>query len=157
MTEDSAGQQVVVVGVDGSPESVAALVWAGRYASATGSRIRAVHAWHYPTVAGLPPEGKAPEPVTAEVEQRMREDVTNAMFDAHTDPDLQVETDIVYGHPVEALVRESAAADLLVIGHRGHGAFPGLHIGSVAVHCVTHATCPVVVVRGRPPSEPQSS
>jgi nucleotide-binding universal stress UspA family protein len=148
MTAEGAGQQTVVVGVDGSPGSVAALAWAGRYAAATGARIRAVHAWHYPTVAGQPPEGKAPASVTSEVEQRMRDDVTNAMFDAHTDPSLQVETEVVYGHPVEVLVGASADADLLVVGHRGHGAFPGLHIGSVAIHCVTHATCPVVVVRG---------
>lgn len=147
MTEGSTGQQVVVVGVDGSPESAAALVWAGRYAAAAGARIRAVHAWHYPTAAGTPPKGKAPESVTSEVEARMRDDVTNAMFEAHTDPSLLVETEIVYGHPVEALLSESANADLLVVGHRGHGAFPGLHVGSVAVHCVTHATCPVVVVR----------
>jgi nucleotide-binding universal stress UspA family protein len=147
MTGDGAGRQVVVVGVDGSPESVAALVWAGRYAAATGARVRAVHAWHYPTAAGFPPQGKAPESVTAEVEQRMRADVSNAIFDAHTDPSLQVETVIAYGHPVEALVNESANADLLVVGHRGHGKFAGLHIGSVAIHCVTHATCPVVVVR----------
>jgi nucleotide-binding universal stress UspA family protein len=147
MTENSTGQQVVVVGVDGSPPSVAALVWAGRYATATGAQVRAVHAWHYPTAAGIPPEGKAPESVTGEVEQRMRDDVTNAMSEAHPDPSLHVETDIVYGHPVEVLVNESGNADLLVVGHRGHGAFPGLQIGSVAVHCVTHATCPVVVVR----------
>jgi nucleotide-binding universal stress UspA family protein len=147
MTENDAGRQVVVVGVDGSAPSVTALVWAGRYASATGARVRAVHAWHYPTAAGIPPEGKAPPSVTSEVEQRMRDDVTKAMSEAHTDPSLQVETDIVYGHPVEVLVNESGNADLLVVGHRGHGAFPGLHIGSVAVHCVTNATCPVVVVR----------
>jgi nucleotide-binding universal stress UspA family protein len=146
MTGD-AGQQVVVVGVDGSPESVAALAWAGRYAAATGAQVRAVHAWHYPTVAGMPPEGKAPESVTAEVERRMRDDVTNAMFDAHTDPALHVETKVVYGHPVEVLVNESAGADLLVVGHRGHGAFHGMLVGSVSVHCVTHATVPVVVVR----------
>jgi len=147
MTAEGAGQQVVLVGVDGSPESVAALRWAGRYAAATGARIRAVHAWHYPTAAGMPPEGKAPDSVTSEVEQRMRDDVTNAMLDAHTDLSLQVETEIVYGHPVEVLVNESARADLLVVGHRGHGAFSGMLVGSVSLHLVTHAACPVVVVR----------
>ncbi len=149
MTAEGAGQQVVVVGVDGSPESVTALVWAGRYAAATGARIRAVHAWHYPTAAGLPPEGKAPESVTSQVEQHMRDDVSNALREADIDPSLHVETEIVYGHPVEVLVNESAHADLLVVGHRGHGAFSGMLVGSVSLHLVTHAACPVVVVRQR--------
>jgi nucleotide-binding universal stress UspA family protein len=150
MTGDGERQQIVVVGVDGSPESVSALRWAGRYAGATGAQVRTVHAWHYPTVAGMPPEGKAPESVTAEVEQRMGDDVTNAIFDAHTDPALRVETEVVYGHPVEVLVNESGRADLLVVGHRGHGAFREMLVGSVSLHCVTHASCPVVVVREPP-------
>ena len=57
---DGDGQQedqrgLVVVGVDGSAHSVAALDWAARYAAATGATVRAVFAWHYPTAAGLPP------------------------------------------------------------------------------------------------------
>jgi nucleotide-binding universal stress UspA family protein len=46
------------------------------------------------------------------------------------------------------LIGESKEADLLVIGHRGHGAFAGMLVGSVSIHCVTHASCPVVVIRG---------
>jgi nucleotide-binding universal stress UspA family protein len=46
------------------------------------------------------------------------------------------------------LVNESEGADLLVVGNRGHGAFHGMLLGSVSIHCVTNATCPVVVVRG---------
>jgi nucleotide-binding universal stress UspA family protein len=147
MTEQDERRQLVVVGVDGSPESVAALIWADRYAAATGAQVRAIHAWHYPTAAGMPPVEKAPESVTAEVEQRMRSDITNAMFDAHTDPALHVEIKVAYGHPVEVLVNESAGADLLVVGHRGHGAFRELLVGSVSIQCVTHAKVPVVVVR----------
>jgi nucleotide-binding universal stress UspA family protein len=45
------------------------------------------------------------------------------------------------------LVNESVGADLLVVGSRGHGAFHGMMLGSVSIHCVTNATCPVVVVR----------
>jgi nucleotide-binding universal stress UspA family protein len=44
---------------------------------------------------------------------------------------------------------ESRQADLLVVGHRGHGAFTGMLLGSVSMHCVTNAACPVVVVRSR--------
>jgi len=43
--------------------------------------------------------------------------------------------------------RSPRAADLFVVGHGGHGGFAGMVIGSVSQHCVSHAACPVVVVR----------
>jgi nucleotide-binding universal stress UspA family protein len=149
MADVGGAGQVVVVGVDGSTESIAALGWARRYAAATGARVRAVHAWHYPTAFGVPPEGKAPPSVTAEVEQGMRDDMARAVAQAYPDrEDTQPETALRYGHPVEVLIDESKNADLLVVGHHGHSAFTGMLVGSVSIHCVTSAACPVVVVRG---------
>jgi len=110
----------VVVGVDGSDVSIVALKWAANYAAATGASVTAVLSWHYPAAYGLP-VGVAPKPV---------------------------QTKLDYGHPAEVLVAESRQADLLVVGHRGHGAFTGMLLGSVSMHCVTSAECPVVVVRG---------
>jgi len=142
-------RQVVVVGVDGSAASVAALGWAARYAAAVGATVRAVLAWHYPTAAGQPPVGIAPGQVSAEVEEHMRSDLADAVTKAFPDPSAaRVETRIAYGHPAEVLIEESRNANLLVVGHRGHGAFTGMLVGSVSIHCVTHASCPVVVVRG---------
>jgi nucleotide-binding universal stress UspA family protein len=148
MTETEPGRQVVVAGIDGSPESVAALSWAGRYAAATGATVRAVRAWHFPPAAGLPPEGRAPQAVTGEIEQRMRDEAGDAIARANVPAAVQVETVIGYGHPVKVLIDESKAASLLVVGHRGHGGFTEMLTGSVAIHCVSHAACPVVVVRG---------
>jgi nucleotide-binding universal stress UspA family protein len=148
MTQSHQERQVVVAGIDGSAESVAALRWAGRYAAATGATVRAVRAWHFPTAAALPPEGKAPEPVTDEIKERMRGEVAEAIAKANAEPSVQIETEIAYGHPAEALIDESASASLLVVGHRGHGGFTEMLTGSVAIHCVNHAACPVVVVRG---------
>jgi nucleotide-binding universal stress UspA family protein len=149
MSDMSGAGQVVVVGVDGSTESIAALGWARRYAAATGAKVRAVHAWHYPTSLGVPPEGKAPPSVSAEVEQAMRDDMARAVAQAYPDPDdTQPETALRHGHPVEVLIDESKNADLLVVGHHGHHAFTGMLVGSVSIHCVTSAACPVVVVRG---------
>ena len=51
-TEDDSGPPVVV-GVDGSAESVEALRWAAGYAAATGATISAVLSWHYPAAAGI--------------------------------------------------------------------------------------------------------
>jgi nucleotide-binding universal stress UspA family protein len=140
--------ECVVVGVDGSAESAAALAWAVRYAKAFGATVRAVFAWHYPTSAGGPPVGVAPAAVTGEAEGHMREQLGRAVADViGADPGIEVEQKIAYGHAAQALIDESKDADLLVVGSRGHGAFTGMLLGSVSTHCVTHAACPVTVVR----------
>jgi nucleotide-binding universal stress UspA family protein len=149
MADEGEARQVVVVGVDGSAESIAALGWARNYAAAAGAKVRAVHAWHYPAAFGIAPEGKAPRSVTSEVEQRVRDDLAKAVAQVYPEQaDAQAETALRYGHPVEVLVDESKTASLLVVGHHGHGAFTGMLFGSVSIHCVTSAACPVVVVRG---------
>jgi nucleotide-binding universal stress UspA family protein len=139
----------VVVGVDGSTQSVAALKWAAGYATATGGHVRAVMAWHYPSAVGPAPVGVAPASVSDEVRHHVTETVSKAVADAEVDSEL-VQVQAEYGHPAEVLVNESAAADLLVVGSHGHGKFTGMLVGSVSLHCVTHAACPVVVVRSRP-------
>jgi len=140
--------ELVVVGVDGSAASGAALAWAARYADAIGARLRAVLAWHYPSAAGNPPVGVAPESVTSEVEQSRYEILDEAIAATFGDRSpREIERKLVYGHPVQALIDESKEADLLVVGHRGHGGFTGMLLGSVSTHLVTHASCPVTVVR----------
>lgn len=150
MSGENGKAQVVVAGVDGSDESVAALGWARRYAEATGATVRAVLAWHFPTAAGQPPEGRVPNPIREEAEERLRGQLTEAIAKVYPDgqPAAGLETRLSYGHPAQVLVDESAEADLLVVGHRGRGAFAGMLLGSVSVHCVNGAHCPVVVVRG---------
>lgn len=148
-TEASAGQygpgQLVVVGVDGSEESVAALRWAAAYTTATGASLRAMMAWHYPSAAGIAPPGVAPESVTDSVRQHMTDVLSSAVSVGA--PGLDVDQQIGYGHPAEVLINQSDTADLLVVGNRGHGKFSAMMLGSVSMQCVTHAHCPVVVVR----------
>jgi nucleotide-binding universal stress UspA family protein len=54
---------------------------------------------------------------------------------------------VIEGHPAPALIEASRGADLFVLGSRGHGEFVGMLLGSVSEHCVTHAHCPVLVLR----------
>ena len=144
-----ASNKIVVVGVDGSAQSVAALRWAVRYAAATGAAVRAVLAWHYPTAAAQPPVGIAPPSVRHETETAMHSVLDTAIAEAFSgNPAAEVEKRISYGHPSQVLIDESKEADLLVVGNSGHGAFTGMLVGSVSIHCVTGAHCPVTVVRG---------
>lgn len=149
MTRDDGARPRVVVGVDGSAESVEALRWAAAYAAATGATIDAVLSWHFPAAAGAVPPGVAPPTISDEVRANMLEVLDKALvavFGADTPPEVQAR--VAYGHPAVVLVEESQNADLLVVGNRGHGAFAGMLTGSVSMHCVNNANCPVVVVRG---------
>jgi nucleotide-binding universal stress UspA family protein len=146
MTTEGNAKQLVVVGVDGSGESVAALRWAGGYAAATGATVRAILAWHYPVPVGPAPVRVPPQAITEEVRQNMATALAQAV--ATASPGVPVDEVIGYGHPVQVLVEASREADLLVVGRRGHAAVTGMLVGSVSIHCVTHAHCPVVVVEG---------
>jgi nucleotide-binding universal stress UspA family protein len=140
--------ECVVVGVDGSPASALAMAWAARYAKAMGASVRTVMAWDYPAPVGHAPAGVAPASVTQDVEQAKRAELDKAVAGTLGDaPAVTIETKIVYGHASKVLIDESADADLLVVGSRGHGGFTGMMLGSVSTHCVTHAACPVTVVR----------
>jgi nucleotide-binding universal stress UspA family protein len=144
MTCDSKNQ-LVVVGVDGSAESVRALQWAARYAMAAGANVRAVLAWQYP-----PPIGPVPIGATAAVTDKIRQGMEQLLTEtvAVAAPGSDVEQQVCEGHPAQVLLDQATDADLLVVGARGHAVVSGMFLGSVSVRCVTHATCPVVVVRG---------
>ena len=144
---DGGDVQRIVVGVDGSDTSVAALEWATGLASRIGASIEAVTTWQWPTGIGpvIPfPEGYDP----AGDARTMLESLVQPVADGH--PSVAVRNRIVEGHPAEALVEASRHADLLVVGSRGHGAFSGMLLGSVSQHCATHAASPVVIYRDRP-------
>ncbi len=149
MSGERTGQELVVVGIDGSAESVRALGWAARYAMATGARVQAVLAWHYPDAAGQAPVGVAPDPVHKQTEAQQLAILDGAIAKAYSgQPGPGAEARLGYGHPAQVLIEASKEADLLVLGSHGHGAFTGMLVGSVSIHCVTGAFCPVVVVRG---------
>lgn len=133
----------VVVGVDGSPQSAAALQWAADYAAAVGAPVKVVISWQYPALYGTVPvvDEMNFEGAGTKIVEKMAADIQIAS------PGLEVTTLVSAGRPAEILVQESENAALLVVGSQGHGAFAGMLIGSVSMHCVHHAHCPVVVVR----------
>jgi len=142
----------IVVGVDGSDASSAALGWARREAARHEAVLEVVSAWSYPFLAMIPQPDKPPTPDSL-IEQTTA--MARRMLDkVEAEQGGTVETHIraEQGAPAQVLLRLAEGADLLVVGARGLGGFSGLLLGSVSHQCVQHAPCPVVVVRQRPAS-----
>ena len=136
----------VVVGVDGSELSEAAIEFAFRAASETGEPLVAVHAWRDPSTTG--PGVMVPlvyDPVLVSQEERVVLAESLAGWQEKY-PDVRVEAKVVHAHPTRALVEESRDARLLVVGCRGRGELRSLLLGSVSHGVLHHAACPVAVV-----------
>jgi nucleotide-binding universal stress UspA family protein len=140
----------IVVGVDGSPASGAALGWAVREAELTGDTVLAVIAWQYPIAAGG--YGWAPVAMDDAIDlEAIAEKTLTQAIDEVVKPGSAVTIDrrVVEGYAPSVLLDAAAGADLLVVGSRGHGTFAEALLGSVSQHCAHHAKCPVVIVRGQ--------
>jgi nucleotide-binding universal stress UspA family protein len=141
----------IVVGVDGSEDSVAALRWAITEARIRGTDIDAVYAWPMPyesvtSLWDLDEETvdwfrTAAEDALAQAVSAAR----NSAGGAHDE--VAIRQDAVEGSPTPVLITQSEQADLLVVGSRGHGGFKELLLGSVSHQCAQRAKCPVVIVR----------
>lgn len=137
----------IVVGIDGSEYSTAALQTAATLAAALELRLDVVSCWSRSDIyfAAEIPVGGFPEGDLLEGEAtRLVDDAVERAFGPERPRSLSIS--VRYGHPAQILVEESANARLLVLGRRGRGGFLGLRIGSVSSACVAHAHCPVVVV-----------
>jgi nucleotide-binding universal stress UspA family protein len=146
MASNKIERRLVVVGMDGSDQSIAALRWAARYAEATGAAIRAVRVWDDPARR---PFASGTATLSQENEDLMRMALEAEIARVYPgQPGPEVEARLSYGHPAQVLIDESKDADLLVVGSSGEDAFTGMLVGSVSIHCVTNACCPVTVVRG---------
>jgi nucleotide-binding universal stress UspA family protein len=142
MSAEQSAESRIVVGVDGSPSSKAALRWAVDQARRTGAIVDAVACWAYPTVYGWGMTGVDPE--LPDVTGKM---LAQAVAEVVGDPRVEVRESVVLGNAAEVLLEKANGAELLVVGSRGHGGFSGALLGSVGQHCVQHAHCPVVVIR----------
>ena len=138
---------VVVVGVDGSEDSLRALCWAAKEARIRGARLRLVRAWSYADQ----PEGGFDPSYDEEAARRMLDESVSRLGTDSTG--LEIERRVVCDLPARALLDAAADADLLVVGSRGLGGFQGLLLGSVSQQVVHHAPCPIVIVPGAERSE----
>ncbi|WP_324651837.1 universal stress protein [Georgenia sp. H159] len=133
----------IVVGVDGSPLSDAALRWAAAEAERTQLPLHVVHVFvHVAVIGGYVSFTADPEELAGHVRD---EAVRTARSER---PDLEVTAEIRVGAAAPELIAASEGAAMLVLGARGHGRVAGLVIGSVSQQVAMHAGCPVVVVRG---------
>ncbi len=135
----------VVVGVDGSPSSDAALSWAIAEANLRKAPLKVVCCWTIPGLY-LSEAYIAPEPLALEKSARATLDEAMGRVAGADDPLLVTERLVLEGSPSRVLLDVSEGASLLVVGARGRGGFIGLLVGSVASQVVNHAVCPVVVV-----------
>ena len=141
----------VVVGYDHTPHSDRALAVAAREAAMRGAPLTIVHAYNW-----LPPVDLTASVATvpaAESEEAARESAEQLAKETgermrSAAPGRRVEAEAVSGHAAKVLAAASRCAELLVVGSRGRGGFPGLRLGSVSLRVLTDACCPVLVVPG---------
>jgi len=138
-------ERLIVVGVDGSDSSKAALRWAIRQAKLTGAAVEAVTAWRFPVGYGM---ATLDSHGVIDFEGDAKETLTKALAEVSgLDPEVPVRPLVTEGHPAEVLLSAARRAELLVVGSRGHGGLASALLGSVSLYCVLHARCPVLVLR----------
>ena len=134
----------VVVGIDGSPQSISALRYAATLAGSLGHDLVAFSSW-LPRIAledytpDWAPEQDARDSLEKSIEQAFGEDVP-----------ANLARKVVMGPAAPNLIEASKDAAMLVLGTRGRGGFKGLVLGSVSSSLAAHAKCPVLIHHGEP-------
>jgi len=143
----------IVVGVDGSDISSAAIRFAFQQAARRHVGITAVHA---ATPTRQHPSVRVPADIVEQIDRQLFAEAMESkrvLF-----PAIDVRTKLVHGHPAQALIDSSTGAELVVVGSHGRGGFAGMLLGSVSQAVLQHAACAVAVVRPhRTPSVKTSS
>ncbi|MFE6222661.1 universal stress protein [Streptomyces sp. NPDC057854] len=131
----------LVVGVDGSESSRAALAWAFEEADLRRCALRAIAVWQ-PPVFSLHSSD-----TLFHAERRLLSETTAGWAEKY--PDVRLTHEVPIGSPVETLANAAEHALAVVVGRRGRGGYTGMRVGSV-VHGLLHrAHCPVITVPAR--------
>lgn len=149
MNED-ASSRPILVGIDGSDSSLAALHWAANQAKLTGAPLKVISTWQYPSTVGWAELLPGDIDFNGDTQRVLDESLKEVLGD---DQSCQVTTEVIQGHPAVTLVELSRSASLVVVGSRGHGKFVGMLLGSVSEFLATHAHCPVLIIRDDEPAE----
>jgi nucleotide-binding universal stress UspA family protein len=142
----------IVVGLDASADSAAALRWAAEEARSRAATLVTVHAYWVPLT--YVQDDRTVRRMDPDLHRQAEEALDRSLRGAEASlADLEVERRLRPGRAAPALIEEAGTADLLVIGRRGAGGFEGLLLGSTAEHCARHSPSPTVVVSAplRPP------
>lgn len=142
-------EAAVLTGVDGSPASLAAVELAQCEASLRHRALRLIYVdpWaHHPAMVS---DGRLAEDLLSDPEAALHAALDRA--GARRTQGTAVTGEVLAGDPAAVLIRESASAEMVVLGHRGRGGFPELLLGSVAAKVAAHAACPVLVTRQEAP------
>ncbi|MDT7772275.1 MAG: hypothetical protein QOC67_1199 [Pseudonocardiales bacterium] len=140
--------EVFVVGVDNSPDSRLALEYAATEAVLRGATLRVVSTFESAGRFGASygvPIPVSDEQIADSVRTETNALVKEVVFGLPEPPRVQVV--VRPGAAGWILTDESSTADMLFVGHHGRGAIASAILGSVGLHCVLHAECPVTVVR----------
>lgn len=144
----------ILIGVDGSPYSDAAIEEVAQRVWPEGSEIRAVHAFELP-LAATPEVWVLPANYYEQVDRELRSQARLIVDEAveklksRLGDSLKVEGDIILGSPRAVLIGEAESwnADLIIVGSHGYPTWERFLLGSVSQSVVSHARCSVEVVR----------
>jgi nucleotide-binding universal stress UspA family protein len=146
----------IVVGVDGSPASNAAVCWAAREAAMRHVPLTVVHLVNamVPTVPQLPVSAGVAVWQEEEGRQVLERAVKIAADAVKADHGIEITSEMRCAPPVPTLVNMSDEAEMVVVGSNGRGALARLLLGSVSSSIVRTARCPVAVIRDEDPLMP---
>ena len=137
----------VVAAVDGSLASLAAVRWAANTALKRGIPLRLAASYTMPQF--LYAEGMvSPQELFDDLQAETMEKIETARAEAQkVAPDIEICHTLAEGSPIDMLLDMSKDVTMIVMGSRGLGGLSGMVMGSVSAAVVSHALCPVVVVR----------
>jgi nucleotide-binding universal stress UspA family protein len=150
----------IVVGVDGSAASTAAVRWAARRAAMSNTGLTLVHACPavVPGSSLVDWTGPTPAEVVRAQEEQAKLQLDDAAATAEeTAGRLHIQTMALAGAPVPGLLELSNEARMLVVGRRGRVSLAEVLLGSVSTAMIHHARCPVAVIHDESPDEAAST
>ena len=139
----SAQERPILVGVDGSFPSEAALRQALFEAKGHNLPLDVITVWNYPPF--MSPQDAVSSPAYEEVAREQQKKVLSSVCGEEALPSW-VHVEIIRGDAASVLIKRSRRASMVVVGGRGYGGFTGLLLGSVSMKVAAHAKCPVLIV-----------